>query len=66
MRRGALRGDDRRGERASTPFVPTLLDKALVYVTGKGGAGKTTVAAALGPASEYEVLARELSPRRPA
>jgi anion-transporting ArsA/GET3 family ATPase len=28
--------------------VPALLDKRLVLVTGKGGAGKTTVAAALG------------------
>ena len=28
--------------------VPALLDAPLVYVTGKGGAGKTTVAAALG------------------
>ncbi len=31
--------------------VEALLDKALVYVTGKGGAGKTSVAAALGLAS---------------
>ena len=31
--------------------VDTLLEKALVYVTGKGGAGKTTVAAALGLAA---------------
>ena len=55
-RRGAIRGDDRRGRprvdraRRAAP-VPALLDKALVYVTGKGGAGKTTVAAALGLAS---------------
>ena len=28
--------------------APALLDRSLVYVTGKGGAGKTTVAAALG------------------
>jgi anion-transporting ArsA/GET3 family ATPase len=28
--------------------VPALLDKRLILVTGKGGAGKTTVAAALG------------------
>ena len=35
---------------AASP-VPALLDKPLVYVTGKGGAGKTTVAAALGLAS---------------
>ena len=31
--------------------VEALLDKALVYVTGKGGAGKTSVAAALGLAA---------------
>jgi len=31
--------------------VPDLLDKRLVYVTGKGGVGKTTVAAALGLAA---------------
>ena len=31
--------------------VDALLEKALVYVTGKGGAGKTTVAAALGLAA---------------
>src|SRR4051812_50165220 len=29
----------------------SLLDKSLVYVTGKGGVGKTTVAAAIGLAS---------------
>ncbi len=28
--------------------MPSLLDKRLVLVTGKGGVGKTTVAAALG------------------
>jgi anion-transporting ArsA/GET3 family ATPase len=31
--------------------VPSLLDRRLVVVTGKGGVGKTTVAAALGRAS---------------
>ncbi len=31
--------------------MPGLLDKRLVYVTGKGGVGKTTVAAALGLAA---------------
>jgi anion-transporting ArsA/GET3 family ATPase len=31
--------------------VPSLLDKRLIVVTGKGGAGKTTVAAALGLAA---------------
>jgi Anion-transporting ATPase len=31
--------------------VPTLLDRRLVFVTGKGGVGKTTVAAALGLAA---------------
>src|SRR4051812_24012522 len=30
---------------------PGLLDKALLYVTGKGGVGKTTVSAALGLAA---------------
>jgi anion-transporting ArsA/GET3 family ATPase len=30
------------------PPVPELLDKRLVFVTGKGGVGKTTVAVALG------------------
>ena len=39
-------------EPAAAPgAVPALLDRALVYVTGKGGAGKTTVAAALGLAA---------------
>jgi anion-transporting ArsA/GET3 family ATPase len=28
--------------------VPTLLDKRLIFVTGKGGVGKSTIAAALG------------------
>jgi len=28
--------------------IPDLLDKRLVFVTGKGGVGKTTVAVALG------------------
>jgi anion-transporting ArsA/GET3 family ATPase len=31
--------------------LPALLDRSLVFITGKGGAGKTTVAAALGLAS---------------
>lgn len=31
--------------------VPALLDRSLLYVTGKGGAGKTTVSAALGMAA---------------
>jgi hypothetical protein len=40
-------------DRTSTarPPLPALLDKPLIYVTGKGGAGKTTVAAALGLAA---------------
>ena len=40
-------------DRTSTarPPLRALLDKDLVYVTGKGGAGKTTVAAALGRAA---------------
>jgi anion-transporting ArsA/GET3 family ATPase len=33
------------------PSAPRLLERALLYVTGKGGAGKTTVAAALGLAA---------------
>jgi anion-transporting ArsA/GET3 family ATPase len=32
---------------ARTPVVPALLDLKLVFVTGKGGVGKTTVAGAL-------------------
>jgi len=32
-------------------MVPPLLDRSLLYVTGKGGVGKTTVAAALGLAA---------------
>ena len=32
-------------------MAPELLDKALLYVTGKGGVGKTTVSAALGLAA---------------
>ncbi len=35
----------------SLPAVSTLLDKRLIFVTGKGGVGKTTVAAALGVAA---------------
>jgi anion-transporting ArsA/GET3 family ATPase len=31
--------------------VPDLLDRRFVFVTGKGGVGKTTVAAALGLAA---------------
>jgi anion-transporting ArsA/GET3 family ATPase len=34
--------------------VPPLLDKRLLFVTGKGGVGKTTVAAALGLAAARE------------
>ena len=32
-------------------MTASLLDKSLVYVTGKGGVGKTTVAAAIGLAA---------------
>ena len=35
-------------EIARNPPIPNLLDKRLVFVTGKGGVGKTTVAVALG------------------
>lgn len=34
----------------------SVLDKRLVVVTGKGGVGKTTVAAALGRSSFFQVL----------
>jgi anion-transporting ArsA/GET3 family ATPase len=37
-----------KGRHGSVRAVPALLDKRLVVVTGKGGVGKTTVAAALG------------------
>ena len=40
-----------RASAAGTPRAPHLLERTLVYVTGKGGAGKTTVAAALGLAA---------------
>lgn len=36
---------------AYPPPVPTLLDKRLIFVTGKGGVGKSTVSAALGLAA---------------
>jgi anion-transporting ArsA/GET3 family ATPase len=36
------------GASASVPASPTLLDRRLLFVTGKGGVGKTSVAAALG------------------
>ena len=35
----------------SVPMDRSLLDRALIYVTGKGGVGKTTVAAAIGMAA---------------
>ncbi len=31
-----------------SPFVPAILDRRLIFVTGKGGVGKSTVATALG------------------
>ena len=37
---------DPRGRRAADPMTP-LLDRKLLFVTGKGGTGKTTVASAL-------------------
>lgn len=46
--------DPEREAAVPTPVplpAPPLLGRALVYVTGKGGAGKTTVAAALGLAA---------------
>jgi anion-transporting ArsA/GET3 family ATPase len=39
------------GLRIAFPAVGTLLDRRLIFVTGKGGVGKTTVAAALGLAA---------------
>jgi anion-transporting ArsA/GET3 family ATPase len=45
----------RRGDSFTGPHslaaVSTLLDRRLIFVTGKGGVGKTTVAAALGVAA---------------
>ena len=40
-----------RPSAARAARAPRLLERSLVYVTGKGGAGKTTVAAALGLAA---------------
>jgi anion-transporting ArsA/GET3 family ATPase len=40
-----------RAAPARAASAPGLLERSLVYVTGKGGAGKTTVAAALGLAA---------------
>src|SRR5207302_8395097 len=60
QRTGILRGGDRIRAfgpltaipPASPPLlsgaVPAILDKRLVFVTGKGGVGKSTVATALG------------------
>ena len=52
--RGSVITHARASERSrpiETGMASTLLDKPLVYVTGKGGAGKTTVAAALAVAA---------------
>jgi anion-transporting ArsA/GET3 family ATPase len=45
--RAAYRGGD-VGRADVIPRLPDLLDKRLVFVTGKGGVGKSTVAIALG------------------
>jgi CO dehydrogenase nickel-insertion accessory protein CooC1 len=42
---------DEVNSEAPSGVVPALLAKPLVFVTGKGGAGKTTVAAVLGVAA---------------
>lgn len=46
----------RSGESAQVPCatVPALLDKRLIFVTGKGGVGKSTVAATLGVLASRE------------
>ena len=44
--------DERRigfgGEQPDARMPPSLLDRRLLFVTGKGGVGKTTIASALG------------------
>lgn len=42
---------DRAATAVRDPLATPLLERTLLYVTGKGGAGKTTVAAALGIAA---------------
>lgn len=44
---GAASGNDASGNDASGDGLANLLDRRLLFVTGKGGVGKTTVAAAL-------------------
>src|SRR5579875_2861089 len=46
--RGILRRTSPRALQLRWPIVVRLLDKRLIFVTGKGGVGKSTVAAALG------------------
>ena len=43
----ASAADPRRGRRCADAAMTDLLDRRLLFVTGKGGVGKTTVAAAL-------------------
>src|SRR5688572_16936695 len=49
--RGCGGGEARPGAAGRMAGVPELLDKRLVFVTGKGGVGKSTVALALGLAA---------------
>ncbi len=51
MQRGCGGGEGRPGAAGRMAGVPELLDKRLVFVTGKGGVGKSTVALALGLAA---------------
>src|ERR1700737_4792097 len=41
-------GDDENPPRVCCPLMPDLLDRRLIFVTGKGGVGKSTVATVLG------------------
>jgi anion-transporting ArsA/GET3 family ATPase len=52
FRLAVIASDDRRRRHHYSPaLVPGLADKRLVFVTGKGGVGKSTVAIALGIAA---------------
>ena len=56
----------RMGRWRILPAVPALFDKRLVFVTGKGGVGKTTVAAALGAGRRPRGQAHDRLRGRPA